>query len=225
MLVKDAMTKDPIVVQPKTTFPEIQELMKKHSIRRLPVVNEKGELVGIISDHDVMSAMPSPATTLSKWEMNTLLDQLEAREFMTSPVFVTSPDCPLEEVARFLRDKKIGAMPVMEGSKLVGIVTESDIFRAFVDMLSGGDIPGLRFELRVERHRGILSQLAHIVNDNGGSIISMATLNEPDGKHKRVMVKEEGADAERVRKALEEADIEVLDVRERGRCAFPTVGK
>ncbi|NOX60470.1 MAG: CBS domain-containing protein [Chloroflexi bacterium] len=224
MLVKDAMTTDPIVVRPTTTLPEIRDLMKEHNIRRVPVVRENGQLVGIISDHDVMTALPSPATTLSKWEMNTLLDQLEAKEFMTSPVYVTSPDCPLEEVARFLRDRKIGAMPVMEGDRLVGIVTESDIFRAFVDMLSGGDIPGLRFELRVERHRGILSQLAHIVNDNGGSIISMATLNEPDGKHKRVLVKEEGADAESVRAALEDADVEVLDVRERGRCAFPTVG-
>ncbi|RME45007.1 MAG: CBS domain-containing protein [Chloroflexi bacterium] len=183
MLVKEAMTPNPIVVDPTATLPEVRELMRTRRIRRVPGV-KKGRLVGISPDRDIMSAMPSPATTLSKWGMNTLRDQLTAQEFMTS----------------------------------------SDIFRAFVDVLSGGDIPGVRFELRVEHDRGILSQLAHFGNDGGGSVISRAALNEPDGKRKRVLVKEEGTDAERVRAILEEAHIEVLDVRERGRCTFPAVG-
>ncbi len=222
MFVQDVMTPDPITVTVDATLPEIAHLMVDKKIRRVPVLDRDGRLVGIISDRDVRENMPSPATTLSKWEINTLLDKLKAEEIMTSPVIVATPDCPLEEAARVLIDKKIGALPVIQNGDLVGIITETDFFQAFVDMLSGGDVPGLRFVLRVERHKGILATLAGIINENGGGIIAIATENEPDGRHKKVLVKEEGADAAAVRKALAEADIEVLDVRERRSCAFPT---
>lgn len=223
MLVRDAMTSDPVTVLETTTLPEITRLFEEKHIRRVPVVNASGRLVGIVSDHDVMSTMPSPATTLSRWEMNTLLEKLPAKDFMTSPVFVVSPSCPIEETARFLLEKKIGALPVLDGDKLVGIVTESDIFQMFVAMLSGGEKPGLRFVLRVEEGRGVLATLGSIINDNGGSIISIATLDEGDGVHKKLMVKEEGANAQAVRTALEAADFEVLEVRERRQCAIVAV--
>ncbi|HHB90284.1 MAG TPA: CBS domain-containing protein [Anaerolineae bacterium] len=223
MFVQDVMTPNPITVTVDATLPDIANLMHEKNIRRVPVMDHHGKLVGIITDRDVRENMPSPATSLSKWEINTLLDQLKASEIMTSPVLVTGPDCPLEEAARMLIEKKIGALPVVKDDELVGIITETDFFRAFVDMLSGGDVPGLRFVLRVERHKGILAQLASIINENGGAIIAIATENEPDGKHKKVLVKEEGADAAAVRKALTEADIEVLDVRERRTCAFFTI--
>jgi len=223
MFVQDAMTVNPVTVTVHATLPDIARLMHDKRIRRVPVLDDDGKLVGIVSDRDVRENMPSPATTLSKWEINTLLDKLTAEEIMTSPVLVTSPDCPLEEAARVLLEKKIGALPVLKGDDLVGIITETDFFRAFVDMLSGGDVPGLRFVLRVERHKGILATLANIINENGGGIIAIATENDPDGRHKKVLVKEEGADAAAVRKALAAADIEVLDVRERRSCGFTTV--
>ena len=223
MFVQDAMTTNPVTVTVKATLPDIARLMHDKRIRRVPVLDQNGKLVGIVSDRDVRENMPSPATTLSKWEINTLLDKLTAEEIMSSPVMVTAPDCPLEEAARVLIDKKIGALPVLKDGELVGIVTETDFFQAFVDMLSGGDVPGLRFVLRVERHKGILATLANIINENGGGIIAIATENEPDGTHKKVLVKEEGADAAAVRKALAEAEIEVLDVRERRTCSFNVV--
>ena len=223
MFVQDAMTVNPVIVTVNTTLPDIARLMQDKKIRRVPVLDENGKLVGIISDRDVRENMPSPATTLSKWEINTLLDKLTAQEIMTSPVLVTAPDCPLEEAARVLLEKKIGALPVVKDGDLVGIVTETGFSRAFVDMLSGGDVPGLRFVLRVERHKGILATLANIINENGGGIIAIATENEADSTHKKVLVKEEGADAAAVRKALAEVDIEVLDVRERRTCGFNTV--
>ncbi len=223
MFVQDAMTVNPITVTVDATLPDIARLMHDKKIRRVPVMDKNGNLTGIISDRDVRENMPSPATTLSKWEINTLLDKLTAAEIMTSPVLVTAPDCPLEEAARVLLERKIGALPVVRDGELVGIVTETDFFRAFVDMLSGGDVPGLRFVLRVERHKGILATLANIINENGGGIIAIATENDADGTHKKVLVKEEGADAAAVRKALAEADIDVLDVRERRTCGFNTL--
>lgn len=217
MFVKKVMTLDPVTVTPKTTLPEIVDLMREKQVRRVPVL-DKGKLVGIISDNDVDSVMPSPATTLSRWEMSTLLDKLAASEFMTSPVSVINPDCPLEEAAQALLDKKIGALPVLQDDKLVGIITESDIFRAFVAMLSGGDVPGLRFVLEVEEERGVLAQLGAIVNDNGGNVVAIATMPADAEKHRRVLVKEAGADPEKVKTALEEIDIKVIDIREHGGC-------
>ncbi len=215
MFVKEVMTPDPITVTPKTSLPEIVDLMREKQIRRVPVM-DKGKLVGIISDNDVDSVMPSPATTLSRWEMNTLLDKLEAREFMTSPVFVTSPDNTVEEAARALLNKKFGALPVLQDGELVGIITESDVFRAFVEMLSGGNVPGLRFVLEVEDARGVLATLGAIVNENGGNIVAIAIMPAADTEHRRVLVKEEGADPEKLKKALEKVDIKVIDIRERG---------
>ena len=217
MFVKDAMTANPITISPTATLPAIAELMREKKIRRVPVLAD-GKLVGIVSDHDVMISMPSPATTLSRWEMNTLLDKLIAQEIMTSPVFAVGPNCPLEEAARVLLEMKIGALPVVEDDALVGIITESDFFSTFVEMLSGGDVPGLRFVLQVEEGRGVLAKLAAIVNDNGGNIIALATMDGDDEVHRRILVKEEGADPEKIRAALEAVDIEVLDVRERGLC-------
>ena len=225
MLVRDAMTSAPITVLDTTTLPDVARIFDEKHIRRAPVLNASGKLVGIVSDHDVMTTMPSPATTLSRWEMNSLLEKLPVKDFMTSRVWVTPSDCPIEEVARFLLDKKIGALPVVDDGELIGIITESDIFRTFVAMLSGGKKPGLRFVLRVEEGRGILASLGSIINDNGGSIISIATLDEGDGVHKRLMVKEEGANGAAVRSALVAADFEVLEVRERGQCTITTVGK
>ncbi len=219
MFIKEIMTPNPITVTTKTKLPEIVDLMREKQIRRVLVL-DKGKLVGIISDNDVDSVMPSPATTLSRWEMNTLLDKLTAGEIMTSPVFVIGPDCPLEEAARALLEKKFGALPVLKDGELVGIITESDIFRAFVDMLSGGDVPGLRFVLQVEEGRGVLAQLGSIVNDNGGNIVAIASMKADDEAYRRILVKEEGADPAKVKAALEEVDIEVIDVRERGGCGI-----
>ena len=217
MFVKEVMTPELITISPQTTLPKITHLMREHKIRRLPVVAD-GTLVGIVSDHDVMAAMPSPATTLSRWEMNTLLDKLTAQEIMSSPVLVVEPDCTLEEAASVLIEKKFGAMPVMEGDRLVGIITETDFFRAFSLMLSGGEMSGLRFELRVEEGRGVLARIAAIVNENGGNITAVATMPEEDVAYRRVLVKEHGADPDKLRAALEAVDFEVVDVRERRRC-------
>ncbi len=215
MLVRDAMTRSPITVSPDTRLPEIAGLMRQHKIRRVPVLDD-GKLVGIISQSDVTAAMPSVASTLSRWESDSLLDKLQAKDFMTSPVYATSPDCALEDVASFLIEKRIGAVPVLDDAALVGIVTESDIFRVFVDMLSGGvQVPGLRFELRGGRQRAVVLKVSQLVYEHGGRIVTIVTVNEDDGEHKRILVKEEGADAEHLVAALQASDVEVLDIRQR----------
>lgn len=133
--VRDVCTRNVITVTPNTTLPEARRIMEGHNIRRLPVA-AGGEVVGIITLLDLMRAAPSPASSLSVWEINYLLDKITVAEVMASPVITVTPDTDLHEVARLMLAHKIGGLPVVDNGKLVGIITESDIFRVMVDLLS-----------------------------------------------------------------------------------------
>lgn len=130
-LVKDWMTPDPITIDPQTTLPEAHRLMKECNIRRLPVV-ANSRLVGIITLGDIREASPSNATSLSIYELHYLLSRLTVGEIMTrDPITITS-DTSIEAAARLMLEHKIGGLPVVDGTRLVGIITESDIFRLLV---------------------------------------------------------------------------------------------
>lgn len=132
--VADWMTKDVISITPGTTLPEATELMREKHIRRLPVV-ENGRLVGIVTFGDLRKASPSDATGLSIHEIGYLLQRLSVEKLMTRKPFTVSPDTALTEAARLMLQHKIGALPVVKDGGLVGIITESDIFRAFMRLL------------------------------------------------------------------------------------------
>ena len=132
-LVKDWMTANVITVTPDTTLPDAHQLMKQHNIRRLPVLDDKGRLVGVITRGDVRGAEQSEATTLSIWEVNYLLAKLTVGKIMTSDPLIVSPEATIEEAAKIMLDNKVSGLPVVdETSKEVGIITESDIFRMVV---------------------------------------------------------------------------------------------
>jgi acetoin utilization protein AcuB len=131
-LVKDWMTPDPIAIDPNTTLPEAARLMRECNIRRLPVV-ENGHLVGIITLGDVREASPSSATSLSIYELNYLISRLTVAQVMTRDPIVITPDISIEAAARMMLEHKIGCLPVTDGDKVVGIITESDIFRLLVN--------------------------------------------------------------------------------------------
>ncbi len=122
------MTPNPITVVPKTTLPDAHRLMKESAIRRLPVVDH-GRLVGIVTLGDVREAQPSDATTLSIYELNYLLSKLTVDKIMTREPLTISPGATIRDAAQVMLEHKIGGLPVMEGERLVGIITESDIFR------------------------------------------------------------------------------------------------
>lgn len=129
--VKEWMTPDPITICPETTLPEANRLMKECGIRRLPVV-EKGRLVGIITLGDVREASPSNATSLSIYELNYLISRLTVGKMMTQDPITITPDTSIEAAARLMLEHKIGGLPVVDGARVVGIITESDIFRLLV---------------------------------------------------------------------------------------------
>jgi acetoin utilization protein AcuB len=141
MLVRDKMNGDVITIAPDQSLRMARERMHKHGVRRLPVV-EHGKLVGIITDRDVRQAWASPATSLSTHELLYLLDRLTVAEVMTWKTFTVTPDTLLIEAAQQLHDHKIGGLPVVEGSEVVGMITETDLLQAFIEMF-GADKEGL----------------------------------------------------------------------------------
>ncbi|XWX04367.1 CBS domain-containing protein [Aggregatilineales bacterium SYSU G02658] len=130
-LVKDWMSKNVLTVDPKTPIAEAYRLMKERKVRRLPVVKD-GRLLGIVTLGDVREASPSIATSLSVWEINYLWAQLTVDRVMKTDVIKLSPDATVLEAARLMLEHKISGLPVLENGKIVGIITESDIFRMLV---------------------------------------------------------------------------------------------
>jgi len=130
-LIRDWMSKDVLTVDPKTPIAEAYRLMKERQVRRLPVVKD-GHLVGIVTLGDVREASPSSATSLSIWELNYLWAQLTVDRVMKTQVIKIASDATLLEAAQLMLKHKISGLPVMDGERLVGIITESDIFRMLV---------------------------------------------------------------------------------------------
>jgi acetoin utilization protein AcuB len=131
MLVKDFMTPNPDVVTPDITVPEAAQIMKKGGFRRLPVVKE-GRVVGIVTDRDLKEAMPSDANSLSIWELNYLISKLTVGEIMTRDPITVSDTLPLQAAAKLMLEHKVGGLPVVHEGRLVGIVTITDVLKAFL---------------------------------------------------------------------------------------------
>ncbi|HSM55898.1 MAG TPA: CBS domain-containing protein [Candidatus Sulfomarinibacteraceae bacterium] len=131
-MVKEWMTPEPVTITPNTTLPEAHRLMMEHSIRRLPVMQD-GHLVGIVTLGDVRGAEPSGATSLSIWEINYLVSRLRVEEIMTPRPFTINESATLGEAARLMLKYKVSGLPVLDDSgRVIGIITESDIFRMVV---------------------------------------------------------------------------------------------
>jgi len=130
MRVRELMTAEPITVAPETSVVDARHLMATRRIRHL-LVMDGARLVGIVTDRDIRLNLPSPATSLSVWELNYLLARLAVKEVMSRTVVTIGPDREAAAAARIMVEHKIGALPVLDGERLVGIVTETDFLRAF----------------------------------------------------------------------------------------------
>lgn len=223
MKVKQRMTPDPITATTHTTHSEAVALMREHGIRRLPVMDKRGKLVGIVSESDLLSTAPSPATTLSIYEIYTLLDKLTLDQIMTSPVKAIDEECDIAAAARYMIDNRIGCLPVVSGDKLVGIITETDIYKTFVEVLGGGE-PGLRLDLRVPDRKGVLAELTRAVAEAGGNIVAVTVFRSEDIEHVEVSIKEQGANEHSLMRELDSmAEVEVLGSQQDGQdvlCEF-----
>ena len=210
MLVENRMKREPITISPETGILEASRLLRQYKIRHLPVV-KGGRLVGILTDRDLKRVSPSPATSLSVYEVNYLLDRLEAKEVMTKQVVTVTPKTTIEEAAKLLLAHRIGGLPVVEGVTLVGIVTETDVLEALVEAMG---IRGScsRVEVVVEDAPAALHAIGDIVRGRGGDIVSIMTAGATHrGEERKVLiVRIEDENPEEVVTAIEKAGYPVL---------------
>lgn len=186
MFVINRMTKNPMTVTADTKVDEVAHLMKKHNFRRLPVVDD-GKLVGFLSDSDLMRVAPSPATTLSRYEINSLLAKICVRDIMKKDVVSVNVGATIEEAALIMYKNKIGGMPVVSNmGAVVGVITEIDIFKTFVDVMGLAD-GKTRITLEVTDKIGVVKDIAEIFGQAGVSIDSLITCKKEDNKYEIVI--------------------------------------
>ena len=219
MRVKQRMTPNPITASPKTTHHDAIKLMREHNFRRLPIIDMKHKLVGIVSMEDLLTASPSPATSLSIYEIHSLLSKLTLDQIMISPVHTVHEDCDIAAAANFMLESKVGCLPVInDADEIIGIITETDIYRTFVEVLGGGQ-PGLRIDLRVDDKPGILADIANRVGKAGGNIMALTVFrDDTDVAYAEISIKEMGASESLLRQEFENMPglDQILRIRQNG---------
>lgn len=181
MLVKEKMSPNPITITRQTTIATALQIMREHKIRRLPVL-DGCKLAGIVTDRDISEVSPSPATSLSIFELNYLLAKTKIGDILpkNQQVITIGPDNFIEEAALLMREHKIGAIPVVNDSGVIGIITETNIFDAFVELM-GLKQRGYRITITLGTDRpGILAELTQIIASNNGNITHINTFCNAD---------------------------------------------
>jgi len=215
MLVRELMTRQPVTVASDASVPDALRLMREKKVRRLPVLDRRGALVGIVSDKDLLHASPSPATTLAVWEIPELLSKLKVEKVMTRRVITVDEATPLEEAARVMADNKIGGLPVMRDDTLVGIITETDVFKSLLTLL-GGRRSGIRVTVSLPTAKGTLAKITNAIFNAGGDIwgLGLGEVSGPNGDQWELMLKVQDVPKDKLVEALQPVVNEILDVRE-----------
>lgn len=213
MLVREWMSTKPVTISSSASITEALRVMRQSQVRRLPVLNEERTMVGIVSEKDLLYASPSPVTSLSIYEMHYLLTQLKVSELMTKEVITVTSDTALEEAARIMADLKLGGLPVVEDRRLVGIITETDIFKVFLELLGARD-RGLRLTLEIPERKGEIARITTEIARLGGNILALGTYASDDPTTAVVTVKLVDVPVETLKAAMRKLDLKILDLRE-----------
>jgi len=213
MLVKERMSHPVVTVHPELPIIEALNLMKKEHIRRLPVVDKRGRLVGIVSEQDLLQAAPSSATSLSVWEVNYLIGKVIVNEVMSKDLITITENTVLEEAARIMVDNKIGGLPVVRDREVVGIITETDLFKIFLELL-GAREAGVRLACLVPNISGELAQLTKAIFDAGGNVLTLGTFLGESSENREITLKVEGITPQSLETAIEPFVERILDIRE-----------
>jgi acetoin utilization protein AcuB len=209
MQVHEWMAINPITISPKTKYAEAFRLLRLKRLYALPVVDKEGQLVGILTEKDLLDI--SPVAVLGVHTISDLLSAMVIEQAMTRRVITVSEDYPLEQAARMLIDNKIGSLPVMRGDQLVGMITELDIFRAMTDAL-GGRSEGLRITIRLLEDKGELGAITDGILRLGGKLVSLSTYWGDDPFKRIITLKVQGVDREEMLMMLEwTIGVQVID--------------
>jgi acetoin utilization protein AcuB len=213
MLVGRRMTRNVITVTPDISIADAMERMKREKVRRFPVLDKNRKLIGIVTHDDLLHASPSSATSLSIWEVSYLLSQVKVREVMSKEVITVSEDTPLEDAARLMVENKIGGLPVMRGEALVGIITESDLFKVFQELLSAQE-KGVRLTVLAPYFKGSLAQISSAITEKGGLILALNTFMGEDSTNWGCHLKVADISKEELLEVVKPLVVEIVDVRE-----------
>jgi acetoin utilization protein AcuB len=214
MIVSGIMTRNPFFIHPEFSLSDARSLMDREHIGHLPVLSKTNELVGIITNVELLKAGPSPATSLDMYEISYLLSKLTVEKVMVKKVISVQENEVIEEAARIMADQGIGCLPVMKNSLLVGIVTDTDIFQFFVNSF-GARHRGVRMTVNFLEKPGQVAAFTHALAEKGGNIVAFVTSEGDDVAHRRATIKITGisyADVEAAAGAFDGAEIE--DIRE-----------
>ena len=213
MLVRERMSRNPDTISADAPMEEALKRMRENSFRHLPVVDQSGQLVGIVSETDLLYASPTSAASLSVHEMQYLLSRLTVGQVMTKKVLTVTEDTPVEDAASLMTDHKIGGLPVLRDGEIIGIITETDLFKLFLELL-GARKKGVRLTLLVPDVKGTLSKITTAIAQQGGNIVSLGTFVGKDPTNLMVAIKVSDVPKDTLVNALKPFIVELLDARE-----------
>jgi acetoin utilization protein AcuB len=211
MLVDERMSHKVISVPPEMSVPEALALFRKNQIRRAPVMKD-GKMLGIVSETDLLNASPSPVSTLSVWEMNYLMSKVAVKQVMTKKVITIEVGTPIEDAAHIMVDAKIGGMPVTRAGKIVGMITETDLFKVFMELM-GAREKGVRVSVLTEEKPGQIAKVSRLISDAGGNFLGFGSFAGPDPSLMNITFKVTGIKKEDIKKILGKEVKKILDVR------------
>jgi acetoin utilization protein AcuB len=207
------MSRYPLTISPDESLSDAHKYMLDQKVRHLPVVKSDDKMIGLIAEDDLLKAEPSSATSLSVWEIHYLLMEVKVKAVMVKNVITTSEDTPIEEAAHLMLDHKIGCLPVMRDDKLVGIITESDIFRTFMELFAARE-KGLRITLECPNKAGELAKITKAVADEGGYISACGTFQLDDTAKGGIILKVRKVDSKILSDALSKIEgSKIIDIR------------
>lgn len=212
MIIEKIMTHNPIFISPDTSVTDAKALMTKEKISKLPVLDKNNKLVGLVTQKELLNAGPSGATTLDMYEIGYLLSKLKVNKIMNKNVLYVQETEVIEEAARIMADNQIGCLPVLKGELLIGIITESDLFRTFVNLF-GARHQGIRVTFSLDEKPGQLAAFSASVAEHGGNIISLVTFEGDDLTKRRLTCKLSDITQKTVEKILKSFNVEIEDFR------------
>jgi len=214
VLVRERMSRQLHTLRANTPVEQALRQMREKNIHHIPVVDEAGKLVGIVSEGDLLNVSPMSAVPLSNHEMRYLLSRLCVADVMTRDVITVTEDTPVEDAAQIMNDRKIGGLPVVRQGQLVGIITETDLFRLFPELL-GVRERGVRMTMLIPERKGMLAEITAEVARLGGNIVALGMFQGQDPAANRlVTIKVADVPQDKLLAALKPLVIEIIDSRE-----------
>ncbi len=187
MFVKDVMTMNVVNVPGNTSIADAKKIMEAHKIRRLPVV-DRGKLIGIVTEHRLEAYTPSKATSLSVWEIGYLLGNTTVKDIMEKHIVTATPDMTVEEALALAQEKKVGALPVVEDDRLVGIITTNDFFYKIANPTLGIGMPGTRVEVMSKTDKPIIEDTCKVINELNMRILTFHMISSTETGGKDIVV-------------------------------------